>query len=165
MRCEDTLFFKNNDLALKLGENLKYKPEQIAYQIKKQKEVSSIEYGIKIREKNSKIMKYTFYLKDYLKRRKNELKSAISIYFSNDFYNEYNVIYVLLNSCIDASLEIQNVNENIFISSLIIDKNKNLLYALNLKKAFKRMREIKMEKQLESSLLEETIKFNKKDFI
>lgn len=160
MRCEDTLLFKDNEMAIKFGEEKYYKPEQIANQIDKQKEIGSIESGIKITEKHSNVIKYIFYLKDYLKRKEAKVKSAISIYASKDFYNEYNVIYVLLNRNVDTSLEIQNVNEFALTAPSTLKLENNFKIALDLPRLFKRIREVRLEKQMEESLLEETIRFS-----
>lgn len=161
MRCEDTLLFKDNDVAIQIEKDRKkyYKPEQIAFKIDQQKVSGLIESGMKITEKHSNVIKYIFYLKDYLKRKDTKVKSAISVYTSKDFYNEYHVIYVLLNRSVDAFLEIQNANEFALAAPSILEKESSFLMALDLPKLFKRVREARLEKQMEQSLLEETIRF------
>lgn len=160
MRCEDTLLFKDNEVAIKIDdENKLFKPEQIAHQIDEQKSSNYIEYGLKVTEKYSNIIKYIFYFKDYLKRKEMRAKSAISIYTSREFYNEYNEIYVLLNRNVDTSLEIQNVNDFALTAASILKKESSFSLALDLPKLFKKIREAKLEKNLEENLLGETIKF------
>lgn len=160
MRCEDVLFFKDNFLALQFHKNDKcYKPEQIAHQIDEQKKLGYIETGLQIKEKNSHVMKYVFYLKDYSKRIEEGKKSAICIYTSKDFYDEYNAIYVLLNRNINASLEVQNINEFSLTGNNKLTRDTFYKIALDLPRLFKKMREKRLERQLEESLLEETISF------
>jgi len=160
MRCEDTLLFKDNEVAIKLDdENKLFKPGQIAHQIDEQKSSNYIEYGLMVTEKYSKIIKYVFYFKDYIKRKELGVKSAISIYTSRDFYNEYNEIYVLLNRNVDTSLEIQNVNDFALTAASILKKESRFNLALDLPKLFKKIREVKLEKNMEEDLLGETIRF------
>lgn len=161
LRKCDHLFFLGHDVvsSIEQGREMYYRPEQVVRQIEEKQETGNLVSSLKI--KQNKKLTYVFYLKDYIERLKQGVKSAILIESPESLYDPYDFIFALLDKLSKTSLEVGFVFWGRLKEPIHLVQSEKIFYSRNLDEYLLWMKEKQIEKKLEHCLLENTMTFTR----